>query len=760
MGEGIDDEGPDINAEAAGESRRPPSPQHQPFSQQQSQGGGEDGEMLIWGTTVSLESCKGRFISFVRDCIVDGERLYMDLLEQIELTGNFSYSLDCNHLASFDGDLYRDLLRYPQEVIPIFDMALDEMFKAVVDDEFEQEEQIKVRPFRLLKQRPMRDLNPSDVGSLVSIQGMVTRASQVIPDLKQAFYQCSKCRHTIAVDIDRGYINEPVQCPTCTTRGTLGIVFNRSVFTDRQVVKLQETPDAIPEGETPQTVTLNVYEELLDVARPGDRVTVTGIFRANPIRQNSVHRSVRSVYRTYIDVMHFEKEAKRNHDEDDEFLTIFEGSGNNAKKGEASWPPEKVELFKEMASRADIYDRLVRSVAPSIWELDDCKKGLLCQLFGGVPKVLKDSKARGDINILLCGDPGTSKSQLLQYVHKLAPRGLYTSGKGSSAVGLTAYITRDSDTGQAVLESGALVLSDMGICCLDEMDKMNDQTRSILHEAMEQQTISIAKAGIICTLNARTSILASANPVESRYNPRLSVVENIQLPPTLLSRFDLIYLILDQPSRATDTRLAKHIVKLYCEAPPITDSIIDAKLLREYISFARGTCFPRLTDEAGRELVEAYVNMRKLGGNKRTITATPRQLESLVRLSEALAKMRLSNVVLKSDVIEATRLMRVALQQAAIDPVTGTIDMDLITTGRSATSRARMADLTRAVRALLEEQEGAVPFDEIMNLMKAQSDIDIPVQDLRGALRELEAEEYVVRSGDGRNPTYIRSGGL
>jgi DNA replication licensing factor MCM4 len=297
--------------------------------------------------------------------------------------------------------------------------------------------------------------------------------------------------------------------------------------------------------------------------------------------------------------------------------------------------------------------------------------------------------------------------------------------------------------------------------CLDEMDKMSDQTRSILHEAMEQQSISIAKAGIICTLNARTSILASANPVESRYNPRLSVVDNIQLPPTLLSRFDLIYLVLDHPSKPTDTRLAKHIVRLYCKNPPQQEALIEAPLLREYISFARATVFPRLSEAASIELVEAYVAMRRLGGNKKTITATPRQLESLVRLSEALARMRLSETVERADVVEATRLMRVALQQAAIDPVTGTLDMDLITTGRSATSRARMADLTRAVRGMLEEQEvGSMSFDDIMQRMRLQSDIEIPPPDLKAALRELEQEEVIVRQGaqEGRNPIFFLKG--
>lgn len=737
---------------------------------------------VIWGTNVLIHECTNAFRDFLMLFKMkyrrthdgtpvepeDLELYYVGRLHAMRDLGTTSLDLDAANLAAYPptAKLYHQLANYPQEVIPIMDQTVKDCLVALFADvaaapiDDIETTIYTVRPYNVATvRRGMRALNPNDIDRLVSVKGLVLRASAIIPDMKVAFFKCSACDHTLAVEIDRGVIAEPARCPrsVCAQANSMVLVHNRLLFADKQVLKLQETPDMVPAGQTPHSVTVCVYDELVDTCRAGDRVEVCGVFRSVPVRVNARQRAVKSLYKTYVDAVHVGKVDTRRlgADASTEEPRVADGADTEQTRVLSE---REVAAVREIAQRDDLYELLARSLAPSVYEMDDVKKGLLLQMFGGTNKTLRrGGRYRGDINVLLCGDPSTSKLQLLQYVHKIAPRGLYTSGKGSSAVGLTAYITRDVDTKQLVLESGALVLLDGGVCCIDEFDKMSDATRSVLHEVMEQQTISIAKAGIITTLNARTLILALANPVNSRYDPNLPVTANIDLPPPLLSRFDLVYLVLDRVDERIDRHLAQHITEMYLDDAPTraAAAVLPVETLTAYIQYAKDNVHPVISEASKAELVRAYVAMRRMGDDARAadkrITATTRQLELMIRLAEAHARMRLSALVDLVDVKEAVRLIRSAIKDYATDPVSGRIDMDMVQTGTTAAQRRMLDDL--AAEVLAQVDAAPVRMAELVTRLNEALSVRVENADVAECVRRLQLEGKVVVLGEAHRRT-------
>ena len=651
----------------------------------------------------------GRFETFINEFTdEEGALRYREKIREMPRLGSRSLYISFNDLLHHDPRLAEEVLAYPEECLFEGGKVLVNTLQQTDPKYIEKHYQFHLRIEDLTDNVHLRFLKTEHLGLLSSFEGIVIGVTDTKPLLIEGHFKCASCGEpNQIVEFPEGIYSPPYQCKndTCQRKGSLALQIEYSRFIDWQKITIQEKPEELPPGQLPQSIMIHVLDDLVDQARPGDRVKVVGVLKARASRM--LKRGQLATYSKFFNGVSISKETAEYID-----IEITEDDQKN---------------IKELSESPYIIEKIRDSLAPSIYGHDLVKEAIATLLFGGTLKETPDGmKIRGESNVLLIGDPGVGKSQLLKFVQKLAPRALYTTGKGSTAAGLTAAVIRDQDTGEITLEAGALVLADQGIAMIDEFDKMRSDDRTAIHEAMEQHTISIAKAGIVATLNARTSILAAANPKRGRWNPFKATAENLNLPPTILSRFDLIFVLEDKPNLKEDHDKASHILRLHKLKTLPTDPPIQQELLRKYIAHARQKISPKLSDEAVARLLEYYTELRSSSGRIEEgrpdpIAITPRQLEALVRLSEARAKMRLSEEVTYEDASGAVHLMNATLDKLARDE-TGKLDIDKYSSGLSDQGRRRLDRIDDLIDNMLKESEDGEPVTISAILKQAVED--------------------------------------
>ncbi|WP_411965119.1 minichromosome maintenance protein MCM [Haloferax sp. YSMS24] len=636
-----------------------------------------------------------------------------------------SLYIDYDDLYTFDAELADDYItkpgqyqEYAEEALRLFDLPADVKLG-----------QAHVRMQNLPDSVDIRNIRVNDdhIGTLISVQGIVRKATDVRPKITEAAFECQRCGTMSYIPQGDGGFQEPHECQGCERQGPFHIDFDQSNFVDSQKLRVQESPEGLRGGETPQNIDINLSDDVTGKVTAGDHVTAVGILH---IEQQSSGNEKTPIFDYYMEGISLTIE-----DEEFEDMDISE---------------EDVAEIIELSNSPNIYERMVDSVAPAIYGYEQEKLAMILQLFSGVTKHLPDgSRIRGDLHMLLIGDPGTGKSAMLQYIRNIAPRSVYTSGKGSSSAGLTAAAVRDDfgDGQQWTLEAGALVLADKGIAAVDELDKMRPEDRSAMHEGLEQQQISVSKAGINATLKSRCSLLGAANPKYGRFDQYEPIGEQIDLEPALISRFDLIFTVTDNPDPESDSELAEHILKSnYAgelntqrthvansefteeQVNAVTDEVapdIDAQLLRKYIAYSKRTCYPTMTEEAKNVIRDFYVDFRARGADEDApVPVTARKLEALVRLSEASARVRLSDKVTQEDAERVTNIVESCLRDIGMDPETGEFDADIVETGRSKTQRDRIKNLLELIRTMQDEYEEGAPHEEVVERSNAELNMD------------------------------------
>ncbi|QYZ78473.1 minichromosome maintenance protein MCM [Methanofollis formosanus] len=593
-----------------------------------------------------------------------------------------------------------EVIEKPGKAIGDIRDALRQM--TVIDEE--KVRKVNIRFHHIERVTGIRDIRAFHINRFVSVQGIIRKTTDVRPRIIEAFFQCPGCGTETRIRQGLGQFEEPDECanPECR-RKKLKMIPARSRFVDSQKVRVQESPEGLRGGERPQTLDVEVADDLTGAIAPGDRVVLNGVLRS---KQRVNYGTKSTLFDLYLECSSVESPEK-------EFEEV-----NISEEDEAT--------IRALSEDPELYQKITASIAPSIYGNTEVKEAIALQLFGGVAKDLPDgSRLRGDIHMLLVGDPGIAKSQMLRYVVKLSPRGIYTSGKSSTSAGLTATAVKDDfGDGSWTLEAGALVLADMGVAAVDEMDKMAKEDRSALHEAMEQQTISVAKAGITATLRSRCALLGAANPKLGRFDAYAPIAEQINMPPSLLSRFDLIFIMTDKPDEKRDSAIANHIVSAHrvgelimqqqtgpvspdhaelLAAESVTvDPPIPPDVLRKYVAYSKRYITPLITDEAREILIAYYLKLRHLADENKPVPVTARQLEALVRLGEASARIRLSRTVEPADAERVVKIVDLCLRQVAYDAETGTLDIDKWASGITKKKR----DLIRTIKDTIKELSG------------------------------------------------------
>lgn len=628
-------------------------------------------------------------------------------------------------IVDFNPDFAESILNEPQTSLYNANEALNEEVKPYSEHLIK----LKLRLIELPQSAriPIRELRSDHVGKFISIHGLLRKVTEVRPKLRIGAFRCV-CGHVQNIHQYGESLTEPFECPEneggCGRKGgstKFTLLFGKSFFVDSQKVEIQESPDNLRGGAQPQRITVYILDDITGLVSPGDNVIFNGVLEARERRYGVIKSTIFDIV---LDVNSVEMEEAKMED-----IEISEVDMAD---------------IRALARNKNIYHSMVKSIAPTIYGMENIKEALVLQLFGGVKKKVAGTLIRGDIHVLLVGDPGTAKSQLLRYISDISPRGIYSSGQASTKAGLTATAVKDDfGEGRWTLEAGALVLADKGIACVDELDKMNKDDRSAMHEALEQQRISIAKAGITATLQCRCSLLAAANPKAGRFDMYKNIYEEINLPPPLLTRFDVIFPILDKPERQRDSYLATHLTTVHAQGEmkefeenrefmeteqtiedlglkriSPDDEVgpeIDPELLRKYISYAKKNVFPILTEESREYLNNYYVKIRNElqmeEGRKVPITA--RQLEAFIRLSEASAKVRLSPLVERQDVMRAIYIVKSYIEGLTQEKG---YDMDAIEIGATLSQRDKIRFILELIQNIsLERGAPRAPLKDIVD---------------------------------------------